>query len=523
MKNSIRTIGKSFTYGAITIGILSAIPAVAKQTSNLEQNELTAAQSIKRYVVTFKQNSLSSKSAKVMNNGSFSQQAAQQLTQSLGGKVVRYLNNINSVAVELNKASMQQMANNPQVNSIEEDQPRYLLAESTPYGITMVQADQVSDSTTGNMKVCIVDTGYDLGHEDLINSGVTGSDNDGNGNDTGNWYNDGHGHGSHVAGTISAIGSNNKGVVGVNPSGQLGLHIVKVFNDAGSWAYGSDLIAAISQCQSAGANIVSMSLGGGASMASENNAFESAYNGGMLFIAAAGNDGNTSKSYPASYDSVVSVAAVDSSQNLASFSQRNNQVEIAAPGVNVESTLPGNTYASWSGTSMATPHVSGVAALVWSLHPECSSSQMRNVLNMTAIDKGTSGRDNSYGFGIVQAKAAHDAITEQGCNVSGGPDPDPGTGETHENLSKSSGWKRYSFDLPSGMSTLTVRISGGTGDADLYVNEGSKTRNNRWDCRPYLTGNDEVCTINNPGANTWHIGVKAYSAYSGVTLSWEYQ
>ena len=101
-------------------------------------------------------------------------------------------------------------------------------------------------------------------------------------------------------------------------------------------------------------------------------------------------------SYPASYDSVVSVAAVDSSGNHASFSQYNNQVEVAAPGVGVRSTLPGNRYASYNGTSMATPHVSAVYALVWSQHRQCTPAQIRRVVNITAEDRGTPGRDPYY-------------------------------------------------------------------------------------------------------------------------------
>lgn len=170
---------------------------------------------------------------------------------------------------------------------------------------------------------------------------------------------------------------------------------------------------------------------------------------------------------------------------------------------------------------MATPHVSGVAALVWSHHPSCTAAQMRNALNMTAKDKGASGRDTSYGYGIVQAKAAVDAITAGGCDVI--IDPPDGNGETHTGLAKSSGWERFSFAMPAGVSSLTVTISGGTGDADLYVNEGNRPTTSRWDCRPYDYGNDEVCTFSNPGAGTWHIGVRAYSAFSGVTLNWNYE
>mgnify|MGYP000259130329 CR=1 FL=1 len=517
MNKNIKGLAKGFSLGAVSLAVLASIntSVAAEATFNAPASATVESN---RYVVTFKN------TASVMSGGKMSAAAAENLMQSYGAKTLRNLDIINGVAVEMSQADVAKLLTSDQVDKVEVDQPRYLLAESTPYGITMVQANQVSDAAAGNQKVCIVDTGYDLGHEDLISSGVTGDDNDGNGNDTGNWHNDGHGHGTHVAGTISAIGNNNTGVVGVNPSGTVGLHIVKVFNDSGNWAYGSDLIAAISQCQNAGASVISMSLGGGASMNSEANAFASALNNGVLSIAAAGNSGNSTMSYPASYDSVMSVAAVDSSENKASFSQYNSQVEIAAPGVSVNSTLPGNTYASWSGTSMATPHVSGVAALVWSNHPSCTAAQIRNALNMTAKDKGTAGRDTSYGYGIVQAKAAVDAITADGCDVNGGPiDPPDGDGETHENLSKNTGWKRFSFDMPAGMSSLTVTISGGTGDADLYVNEGNRPTTSRWDCRPYLSGNDEVCTFNNPGAGTWHIGVRAYSAYSGVTLSWNYQ
>jgi len=134
-----------------------------------------------------------------------------------------------------------------------------------------------------------------------------------------------------------------------------------------------------------------------------------------LDLAAAGNAGNTSFSYPASYNAVVSVAAVDSSRNLASFSQRNSQVELAGPGVGVNSTWNNGGYNSISGTSMASPHVAGVAALVWSNHPTCTAAQIRAALTATAQDRGAAGRDTSFGFGIVQAKAAVDRLNANRC------------------------------------------------------------------------------------------------------------
>src|SRR5690606_3054720 len=139
----------------------------------------------------------------------------------------------------------------------------------------------------------------------------------------------------------------------------------------------------------------------------------------VLVVAAAGNSGSSALSYPASYDSVVSVAAVASRGNRASFSQYNSQVEVAAPGVAVRSTTPGNTYASYNGPSMATPHVSAVYAKVWSQHRQCTAQQIRKVVNSTAEDRGSAGRDNYYGFGIVKAKRASDLIAQRGCDAAG--------------------------------------------------------------------------------------------------------
>ena len=545
-----------------------------------------------------------------------------QKIKSFGGVVKRSLTQSNSVAAELTASQLAQLRQSNVAELIEEDPRRYLIepvststitpmAESTPYGITMVQALEVSDSNSGSRKVCITDTGYTGNHEDLrpyTGSNISGDANDGLGNDTGDWFSDGHGHGTHVAGTISAHGNNGVGVIGVNRSNMVGLHIVKVFNNSGQWGYGSDLVAAINQCVDAGANVISMSLGGGASSNAERNAFENAYSAGVLSIAASGNDGSSSGndalSYPASYDVVMSVGAVDSNKRVSSWSQKNSQVEISAPGVNVNSTLPNNSYDAWSGTSMATPHVSGVAALVWGNHPDCEVAEIRNALNATAEDLGNSGRDDSYGYGLVQAKAAHDYLTEAGCggviisppnaaftescsdsscdfDASNSNDPDGtitnyswdfgdgnngsgvaashtyaadgaynvvltvtdndgqtdtdaktvniGTspGDSFEDVGLSAwwwGWSRKTIEIPEGMSSLTVSTAGGSGSADLYLNYGAAPSTSSYDCRSNQSGNAETCTINNPQAGTWHIGVKATGFYfTGVTLNGEWQ
>jgi subtilisin family serine protease len=156
-----------------------------------------------------------------------------------------------------------------------------------------------------------------------------------------------------------------------------------------------------------GAKVISLSLGGGASTTLQ-TAVRNAYNNGngALIVAAAGNDGNATLNYPAAYAEVVSVAATDSNDNRASFSNANSDVEIAAPGVNVLSTKRGGGYVAFSGTSMATPHVSGVAALIWGRNPGFSALQVRNKLDASVDDKGAAGRDPSYGFGRVNLAKA---------------------------------------------------------------------------------------------------------------------
>ena len=445
--------------------------------------------------------------------------------RKVNGKIRKELKKQRMVAARLNKAALNELRNNPNVESIEIDAIRKPMAQTTPYGYTMVQANQFGQSDTTARKVCVIDTGYNLGHPDLpgINDGVTGQANN---SAVGNWYNDGNGHGTHVAGTIAAY-DNNEGVVGVYPG--VDLHIVKIFNDNGQWTYASDLIEAISQCQDAGSNVVNMSLGGGSSSTTERNAMQSFTDAGMLLVAAAGNDGNSAKSYPASYDAVMSVAAVDSNENRASYSQYNDQVEIAAPGSAVQSTYPTNTYAALSGTSMATPHVAGGAALVWSYFPQCSNNQIRNALNATAEDKGSAGRDNFYGYGLMQLADAYNYLNNNGCDGSGngGGVTEPGVEPVSGQLTGLSGsrrnWDRYTWNIPEGVKQMTIRTSGGSGDADLYVKFGSQPETNSYDCRPYQNGNNEVCTFDAPASGTWHIGLRGYSSYSRVTLSYSYE
>jgi subtilisin family serine protease len=347
------------------------------------------------------------------------------------GNVQHEIFGANAMAVEVPLSALQGLKNNPNVEYVEQDQIRYafaltspstgspyLIGQSVPYGITQVQANLLPDTNAGNRKVCIIDSGVERAHEDLVGNSANMSGQYDSG--TGNWYTDENSHGTHVAGTIAAVNNSGLGVVGVNSNKRLKLHFVKVFG-AGGWAYSSTLASAANQCASAGANVISMSLGGSGSSTTESNAFANLASRGILSVAAAGNAGNSSISYPAGYASVMMVGAVNEFKQWASFSQYNSKVEIAGPGVSVYSTVPlavkGTKYAYFNGTSMATPHVAGVAALVWSYFPTCTGAQMRATLGKSALDLGSVGRDTKYGYGLVQAKAAYDRIRTYGCGA----------------------------------------------------------------------------------------------------------
>jgi serine protease len=474
---------------------------------------------------------------------------AKKAVTALGGKVIREMGALKALAVKVPAGALAKLRGDASISLVELDAPRYPLSinapsptgpQGTPWGITAVNADP--QAYAGGVKICIIDSGYSRGHEDLEKQPVTASADPG----TGDPFFDGSHHGTHVAGTISAL-DNAIGVVGVNGNGKLPIHIVKLFGDDGEYAYSSDLAAAVGKCIDEGkARIISMSLGGGTPTQTEKAAMDNALANNVLPIAAAGNDGNNRKSYPAAYDSVMSVAAVDSVLSHADFSQWNDDVEIAGPGVAVRSTVPngqgtevqltrteclggrclngafvqsgfeaaaflgsaegdvtGNLYRCnavdglgspgdcsgasgqvcliqrgsisfaekvqecqrrgglaavifnssdalftgtvegstikvpavavsgldgatlesevgsefnvvvtrgnydfYDGTSMATPHVSGVAAAVWSQNPKCKARDIRVLLDYTAQDVDASGRDVNTGYGVVDYGAA---------------------------------------------------------------------------------------------------------------------
>jgi thermitase len=252
---------------------------------------------------------------------------------------------------------------------------------------------------TGGVKIGIVDTGIDQTHPELSGKVANCADGLGGMVVEGECVDDSL-HGTHVAGTIAAKANNATGVAGVDFNASLA--ICKALRGGAGVGLTSDVASCIAWTHSKGAKVISMSLGGGASTTLQNAVAAAWENGsatGSVLVAAAGNDGNSTVSYPAGYAQVVSVAATDHNDAKADFSNTNADVEIAAPGVDVLSTIPGGQYAELSGTSMATPHVSGVTGVLWQLFPADTASGIRSRLDGAVDDLGPAGRDQSFGFG----------------------------------------------------------------------------------------------------------------------------
>jgi len=276
-----------------------------------------------------------------------------------------------------------------------------------------IDAPEAWKYSTGSadIKIAILDTGIDQDHPDL-NDKIVASENFTDSNTVDDLY----GHGTHVAGIAAAETNNSVGVAGVGYQSRL--MNVKVLGDDGSGFY-SWIADGITWAANNGASIINMSLGAGRRSSTLEAAVNYAWSKGVVLVAAAGNSANPSKTYPAYYEKCIAVAATTNNDVKASFSSYGSWVDVAAPGENIYSTFPNhqfylqteygrsNNYDFGSGTSMSTPHVAGIAALVWALEPELSNQEVRSKIEQTA--DAVSGTGKYWTWGRVNA-----------CNAVGG-------------------------------------------------------------------------------------------------------
>jgi len=339
----------------------------------------------------------------------FKERPNADLITGLGGEVITTYNIIPGLAARVPIGALEELRKNPAIAYIEPDAIVYALEQQVPWGINRIGAPSAWSSSTGaEVKVAILDTGIQHDHPDLVANVKGGISVVGKTDSTDpvDW-NDGDGHGTHVAGIVAAV-NNDVGVVGSAPDAWL--YGVKVLFDNGE-GYVSDVIDGIDWSVQNGMQVLNMSLGTTSDISAFEDACDQAYEAGLLLVAAAGNEGDgnpdtTELSYPAAYDSVIAVAATDSNDQAPSWSNSGPFVELAAPGVGVLSTDKDNDYSTKWGTSMAAPHVSGTAALVWASNPSLTNVQVRSILQQTAEDLGPAGRDTVYGYGLVRADEA---------------------------------------------------------------------------------------------------------------------
>jgi subtilisin len=388
--------------------------------------------------------------------------AEQAIVRGAGGDIKYTYHLIPAIAASIPERAIQGLLRNPNVTHVNMDGPVFAVAQTLPWGVNRIDAEAVhaAGNRGAGVKVAVLDTGIDLDHPDVrVAGGVTlagGKDAD-----------DKNGHGTHVAGTIAAL-DNSIGAVGVAPEAKL--YAVKVLGNGGTGSW-SGLIAGIEWSVDNGMQVANMSLGASLAPIDVGIAVDAAYARGLLLVAAAGNDYGGPVIYPAAYDSVIAVSATDRNDALAGFSNQGAQVELAAPGYQVYSTYKSGGYAELSGTSMAAPHVSGVAALMISSGVS-GAGAVRARLQSSAEDLGAAGRDYLYGYGLVDAEKAVLGTTN-GNNL---PGTTPATGTiagTVTDVTTSAGIGGATVVVQG--TTLSTSTNGSGGYTITGVLEGART------------------------------------------------
>ena len=324
-----------------------------------------------------------------------------------------------ALTMRVGRKAIEGLENNPNVRYVEENGTMEALAQSLPWGQGRIDSEvaHANGETGAGADIAILDTGIDSDHPDLAANigegkafvscstkggcryGAKPAD-----NTCYTSWDDDNDHGTHCAGIADAI-DNSKGVVGA--STEATLHAVKVLDTCGSGSF-SDIAAGVEYVANQGWDVASMSLGGSSSSSALKDACQYAYDKGVFLVGAAGNSGPCTDcvGYPAAYDTVVAVSSTNESDGLSSFSSTGPEVEIAAPGSNINSTVPGG-YAEFSGTSMACPHVAGAAGQL--MADGLTNTETRSKLNSTAEDIGLASNESGNGLLDLAAALGYDS------------------------------------------------------------------------------------------------------------------
>lgn len=440
---------------------------------------------------------------------------------------------------QIGESQARELSENPDIAYVEKNQIIHInTAQNNPdWGLDRLDQPTLPlnhvynyDLLPSTVHAYVIDTGILTTHQEFQGRASAGTDVVNSG---GNAV-DCNGHGTHVAGTIGGA------TYGVAKN--VSLHAVRVLDCSGSGTF-ADVIAGIewvTQNHQTPA-VANMSLGGGASQAID-DAVTASIQSGVTYAVAAGND-----SYDACYGSpsrvplAITVGSTDNSDSRSSFSNYGTCVSLFAPGTDIKSSWIGSNSATntISGTSMATPHVVGVVALYLSRHSNASPAEVKAAL----VSGGVSGKLSDVGSGspniflntaflisVIPSPTPNPTpVPTPTPKPSPSPSPTPPPTTSLQNnvpvtglLDAKNGEKRFSIAIPSGATKLTINITGGSGDADLYVKSGSQPTQSNYTCRPYSSTSNENCNFNNPTVGIYYILLRAYGSYSGVTLKATY-
>ncbi|OOE45433.1 S8 family peptidase [Salinivibrio kushneri] len=475
-----------------------------------------------QYIVVLKQPMTLSDDPQALKT--FTQQAVSSMVNQHAVKVEKVFDrSLSGFVAKLTPAQLRALRMDSQVDFIEQDKTISLDPVITPdanqnnpvWGLDRIDQrnlpldNNYSTNFDGTgVTAYVIDTGVTTSHVEFGGRARSGYDFVDNDNDA----SDCNGHGTHVAGTIggSQYGvAKNVDIVGV-----------RVLSCSGSGSTsgvigGVDWVAANAN----GPSVANMSLGGGVSTALD-RAVASAVQSGVSFMLAAGNsNADACNSSPAREPSGVTVGSSTIRDTRSSFSNWGSCLDVFAPGSDIKSAWYDGSYRTISGTSMATPHVAGVAALYLQENSSLSPVQLANLIsNRASVDKINDPRGSVNKLLYSQA----DSSCEPNCGTEPDPKGELKNGQALTDISGGQGAQRFFYvDVDAGQ-RLTVNISGGSGDADLYLRYGSKPTFNNWDCRPYNYGNSEVCTVQSTQKGRYHVMLNGYTAFNGVSVTARY-
>ncbi|MCS6119745.1 S8 family peptidase [Shewanella baltica] len=477
------------------------------------------------YIVVFNTPSV----LNLSNNNTIAEFAVKQAESLVNQYDVRVMKNfgnvLNGVLINASAQQVKALLKDPNVKYVEQDQVMSVTPmmeanadqPSPTWGIDRIDQRNLpldnnyhTDYDGSGVTAFVIDTGVLNTHNEFggrASSGYDFIDNDYDATDC-------NGHGTHVAGTI---GGSTYGVAkNVNVVG------VRVLNCSGSGS-NSGVIAGINWVKNnaSGPAVANMSLGGGASQATD-DAVNAAVAAGITFVVAAGNDNSNACNYsPARAADAITVGSTTSNDSRSSFSNYGTCLDIYAPGSSITSSWYTSNSATntISGTSMASPHVAGVAALYLDENPNLSPAQVTNLLKTRATaDKVTdakTGSPNKLLFSL--------ANDDGGCGNDCPVDETQLQNNVGIAISGATGSATYYYiDVPANAASLGINLAGGFGDADIYVSQGQKPTTTSYQCRPYQNGNNESCNFTAPTAGRWYVMVQGYSNYANAQLTASY-